>query len=68
MTAERETLENLSQAEKEELMRLVLSAFTPTVIALGLIIILLFLWSFALGILAIRENHRFTTWRAFVPF
>lgn len=53
------------QISHEQAMYIMTHLFTPSIIAEGLAMLALLLWSFALSVIAVRESNRFSTWRAF---
>lgn len=61
-----ELIAQIEAAQGEEAMALLKQLFTPAFTAVLLVIVVMGIWSFALYILALRESHGFSTWRAFV--
>jgi len=53
------------QISQEQAVYIVTHILTPVTVTLSLIMLALMLWSFTLGVIAVRESNRFSTWRAF---
>ncbi len=53
------------QISQEQAIYVISHVFTPVTVALTLVMVAVMLWSFALGVLAVRESNGFSTWKAF---
>ena len=53
------------RVSQEQAIYVISHVFTPVTVALTLVMVAVMLWSFALGILAVRESNGFSTWKAF---
>ena len=50
---------------QEQAIYVINHVFTPVTVVLTLVMAAIMLWSFALGVLAVKESNKFSTWRAF---